>query len=48
MAPARGLHCRFHHILNKYSVASCRIVHQHMGHCAHQFTILDDGAAGHE
>ena len=36
------------HIFNKDAVAGCGVVHKHMGHCADQFTVLDDGTAGHE
>ena len=39
---------RIQHILNENSVTPGRIVHQYMGHCAHQFAVLYNGAAAHE
>ncbi len=35
------------HILNKDSVASGGILHQHMGHGAHEFAVLNDRSAAH-
>ena len=40
--------CRVEHILNEDPVPSGGIVHQNVGDCAHQASVLDDGRAGHE
>jgi hypothetical protein len=37
------LSSRIQHVFYKYSVPSCRIIYQHMGHRAHQFAVLDNG-----
>ena len=42
------LPCRIQHILNKYPIPTCRVIHQNMGHRAHQFSVLNNGAAAHE
>ena len=39
--------CLFQHGLRKNAVASCRVIDQYMGHCAHQPPVLQDGAAAH-
>ena len=39
---------RLQHILNKNPVSSCWIIHQNMGNCAHQFSVLDNGTAAQE
>ena len=39
--------CLFQHGLCKNTVASCRVIDQHMGHCTHQPSVLQDGAAAH-
>ena len=37
----------FQHGLCKNTVASCRVIDQHMGHCTHQPSVLQDGTAAH-
>ena len=39
--------CCFQHIFYKDSVASGWVIHQHMGHRAHQLPILNDRTAAH-
>ena len=39
---------RLQHILYKDPVSPRRVIHQHMGHSADDFAILNDGAAAHE
>ena len=39
--------CCFEHSFSKNSVALCRVIHQHMGHSAHQLAVLDDRTAAH-
>jgi len=48
MSPLLILSRCIQHILNKYPVASRRIVHQHMGHSTNKLPILDDGTSAHE
>ena len=36
---------RNQHIFNKASVTSCRVIHKHTGHRAHQLADLNDGTA---
>ena len=40
--------CCLQHILNKNTISPCRIIDENMSHSAHQFAILNDGAAAHE
>jgi hypothetical protein len=35
------------HIFDEDAVAHGGVIDKDMGHCAHQFAVLDDGAAGH-
>lgn len=39
--------CRRQHGFDKCAVALGRLVQHHMGHCAHQFPVLQDRAAAH-
>ena len=39
--------CCLQHILNKNTISPCRIIDENMSHSAHQFAILNDGAAAH-
>ena len=39
---------RIQHILYKDTVSPRRIIHQHMGHRTHQFSVLNNRAAAHE
>ena len=43
----KSLACCGQHVFNEDAVAHGRVVHQHMGHSAHQFAVLNDGTAGH-
>ena len=36
------------HILNKYPISPCAVLHQDMGHGTDKFPVLDNGAAAHE
>ena len=38
---------RVQHIFNENTVASCRIIHQHMGHSSDELAILNNRRAGH-
>jgi len=46
-APGIDLFRRIQYMLNENPVPHSRIIHQHMGHGADQFAVLDDGAAAH-
>lgn len=39
--------CFFQHGLGKHRVASGGVLDQYMGHCAHQFSVLEDRRTGH-
>ena len=39
--------CCIEHIFDEDAVAGGGIVDEHMGHCADQLAVLDDGTAGH-
>ena len=47
MPLSNRLSCRIQHILDKNPIPPRWIIHQHMGHRAHQPAVLDDGAAAH-
>ena len=40
--------CSVQHVFNEDAISRCGVVNKNMGHCSHQFAILDDRTAGHE
>ena len=41
------LRCRVEHVFDEDAVSRCGVVHENMGHRAHQFAVLYNRRAGH-